>query len=105
MKHSFFYKKFTPDVPYAGTPNEPIVTTGVLSLTADPEIGGQRDTHHFWVTDASSLDATISHFRRTGWTDSTFTKYTSRSLWNRNYPDSILRTDSLPIMSTPPISN
>ena len=102
MKHSFFHKKFTPDVPYAGTPNAPSITTGVLSITADPAFGARRDTYHFWVTDTSSLDASISHFRQNGWTDSTFTKYSSRSLWNRSYPDSILRSDSLPIMSTPP---
>ena len=105
MKHSFFHNKFTPDVPFAGTPNAPSITTGVLSIIADPAFGARRDTYHFLVTDSSCLDASISHFRQNGWTDSTFTKYSSRSQWNRSYPDSILRADSLPIIPTPPISN
>ena len=104
MKHSFFYNKFKPDVPFAGTPSAPSITTGVLSITAEPEFGARRHTYHFWVTDTSCLDDSISHFQQNGYPDSTFTKYTSRSQWNKSYPDSILRADSLPIMPTPPPS-
>ena len=66
MKHSFFDKMFRPDVPFGGTPGAPITTTGVLSITAEPEFGAVRQIYHFWVTDSSCLDDSINHFKENG---------------------------------------
>ena len=63
MKHSFFDNKFKPDVPFEGNPGAPSTTTGVLSITAEPEFGARRQTYHFCVTDSSYLDDSINHFR------------------------------------------
>ena len=102
MKHSFFDNKFKPDVPFGGNPGAPNITTGVLSITAEPEFGARRQTYHFWVTDSSCLDESINHFRDNGFPDHSYTKYSSRDQWKRSYPDAVLRKDTLPQHATPP---
>ena len=58
-------------------------STGVLHITSSshPELG----SHHYWVTDRSTVVEAMTFFRSRGYDDVAFTAFSSRAAWSSAY--------------------
>ena len=115
MTTSIFDNTYESDVPLAGTAGAPIPPTDVLSITDNLTTHIDQQIYHFWVNNSSCLEASISHFQNSGFSDCHFTRFSSCEGWERSYHNAVLLKDTLltigaqpttivapPLISSPP---